>query len=192
MPQTRLDDQHTAACHVVPSRLHMLDRLPKDMVWAEVGVAFGDFSAEILARARPSRLLLVDAWEGERYGSGGAQVSARFAQAVSAGTIEIHVGYSTAVLPGLASASLDIVYIDTDHSYATTREELRLAARLVGAGGRIAGHDYCPGNVVAPVVYGVVQAVAEFCLQEGWGFEYLALAEDGHGSFCLRRLSDLS
>jgi len=191
MPLTELDDRHTAACRVIPSRLLMLDRLPKGRVWAEVGVAFGDFSAEILQRTQPECLHLVDAWEGERYGSGGAKVAERFADAVAAGTVQLHVGYSTAVLPTFAADSLDVVYIDTDHSFVTTREELRIAASLVRKGGRIAGHDYCSGNVVAPVVYGVVQAVAEFCATERWGFEYIALAENGHNSFCLRRLDDL-
>ncbi|MCU0907419.1 MAG: class I SAM-dependent methyltransferase [Rhodobacteraceae bacterium] len=190
-PLAELDDRHTAACRVVPSRLHLLDRLPKGLAWAEIGVGFGDYSAEILARARPTCLHLVDAWETTRYGTGRTHVATRFAEAIASGRVVLHVGKSTAVMPTLGRGTLDVVYIDTDHSYATTRDELRLAAGLVAGGGRIAGHDYCPGNAVEPVVYGVVQAVAEFCLAEDWGFEYLALAAAGNASFCLRRLSDL-
>jgi SAM-dependent methyltransferase len=191
IPRAVLSDRHTASARLLPSRTALLDRLPKGLDWAEVGVAAGDFAAQILARAAPRTLHLVDAWALSRYADDAARVAARFADAVTAGTVRLHRGPSTAILGRFAPGSLDVLYLDTDHSFATTRDELRLAARCLRPGGRVAGHDYCPGNVITPVVYGVVQAVAEFCVTQSWGFEYLALSESGHASYCLRRLDDL-
>ena len=62
MQQTRLDLVHTQSCVVLPDRNVMLDHMPKAARVAEVGVAFGDFSKQILARCAPQRLYLVDAW----------------------------------------------------------------------------------------------------------------------------------
>lgn len=188
MPEVRLEPRHTERCRVLPDRNALLDRMPRGGVAAEIGVAFGDFSAEILTRMAPARLHLVDPWAGERYGGGFDRVAARFAAEIGTGQVEMHRGISTEMLPGFPEASLDFAYIDTDHSYRTTRDELRLCAPLIRPGGRIAGHDFCTGNVVQPVVYGVVQAVTEFCAGHDWGFEYLTLESNGHASFCIVRL----
>ena len=66
MEQTRLREVHTTSCTVLPNRFIMLDRMPKHARVAEIGVAFGDFSKEILARCQPEKLYLVDAWESDR------------------------------------------------------------------------------------------------------------------------------
>ena len=103
--------------------------MPKGAVCAEVGVAFGDYSAEIIARTTPSKLYLVDAWGSAR--------------------VEIRRGFSTVVLAALPDDHLDWVYIDTNHSFETTMAELTLCDRKVKADGLVAGHDFCTGNLVA-------------------------------------------
>jgi hypothetical protein len=188
-PQVTLDEIHTRNCRVVPTRELMLERLPRGGVVAEVGVALGDFTREIMARSAPKKLHLIDLWSSERYRAGLAKIKADFAAQISDGTVEINQGLSTDRLEQFADGYFDWLYIDTDHSYATTRQELDLAARKVAPGrGRIAGHDFTCGNPVTPVPYGVIEACNEFCVRRGWEYEYLTLESNGYFSFTLKKL----
>lgn len=187
-PQTYLEDKHVSSCRVVPRREQMLDLLPKHGVVAEVGCAFGDFSAEILRRTSPAKLHLVDLWGSERYEDGLRQIREKFAPAIASGKIEINRGLSTAVLQTFPDAYFDWVYIDTDHSYKTTAEELRISAAKLKPGGRLAGHDFTSGNAIKPWPYGVIEACNEFCKKFDWQYEYMTMEPHGHQSFSLKKI----
>jgi SAM-dependent methyltransferase len=189
-PQTALEARHVAGCEVLPDRRALLARLPQGSVGAEAGVANGDFSAMILEIVRPRRLHLIDLWGEARFAPGAERVAARFAAEIAAGTVEMRRGYSTERLAEFEDGALDWVYIDTDHTYATTLEELRIARRKVRPGGLILGHDYATGNPVAPAVYGVIPACHRFCAEEGWRYRYLALEGTGWFSFGLERMAE--
>ncbi|MEX0773138.1 MAG: class I SAM-dependent methyltransferase, partial [Balneolales bacterium] len=81
----------------------------------------------------------------------------------------------------------DWIYIDTDHSYETTRDELRLYASKVKQGGIIAGHDYVKGNWITTYRYGVIEAVHEFCVNNDWELIYLTAEPIENQSFAIRR-----
>jgi predicted O-methyltransferase YrrM len=180
-----LDARHTAGCEVLPDRRALLARLPAEAEVAEIGVANGNFSAEILRIARPRRLHLVDLWGDPRFAAGVDHIMTRFAGEIAAGVVEVRRGMSVDVLPTFADSSLDWIYIDTDHSYETTLAELRLARSKIRPGGVIAGHDFSVGNPVAPFVYGVIQACHQFCVEEGFRYRYLTLNAPGYFSFGL-------
>ena len=188
MAQTQLEERHTLGCTLLPDRNHLLERMPRGARVAELGVAFGDFSREILRRCAPGKLYLIDSWESERYRAGLQQVKAALAAEIASGQVEIRRGLSTEVLAGFGPGALDWAYIDTNHSYETTLAELELCDAIMGPEGRIAGHDFCTGNVISAVPYGVVEAVTRFCKSHGWQFEYLTVESRGHFSFCLKRL----
>lgn len=189
IPVTCLAARHTEGAVLLPDRLALLDSLPKGGVAAEIGVADGSFSAEILGRADPRRLHLVDLWSSHRYAEGEAQVRDRFADDISSGRVSIDKGRSTDILRLFPPAYFDWVYIDTDHSYATTAAELALCDEAVKPGGLILGHDFCTGNIIKPLVYGVIQAVNEFCVTRNWRYHALTLESDGHFSFAIARIS---
>lgn len=180
--------EHTADCRVLPDRMALLDVLPRSAVAAEVGVAFGDFTAAIVRHATPKKLHLVDVWGSERYREGLAKIEQAHAAAIATGAIEINRGMSVDILPTFAVDYFDWVYIDTDHSYETTLKELQIVAPRVKAGGLIAGHDYCTGNVISPWPYGVIEACNQFCVESGWKYRYMTLESSGHNSFALMRL----
>lgn len=188
MPYVTLSRGHTDGCTVLPDRGTMLELMQPGGVVMELGVANGDFSVEILKRCRPAKLHLVDAWHTAAYAKDQQYVLDRFSKEAAAGVVEIHRGLSTEVLPRFADGSLDFIYIDTNHSYETTAAELLQAERVVRAGGVIAGHDYCLGNIVKPAVFGVTQAVNEFCVQRNWRFRYITLESNGYFSFCLEKM----
>jgi len=175
-----------ADCRVLSSRLELLKAISSGGVAGEIGVADGDYSAEILRLNKPAKLHLIDAWAGERYSSGINRVQSRFAQQISVESVILHRGCSVDILPKLKRKSFDWFYLDASHEYADTTRELRLCAGLVKDGGRISGHDFCPGSPYTGSIYGVIQAVYEFCSEYGWGFEYITLDGDGHFSFCLK------
>ena len=156
------------------------------MVIAELGVYEGDFSRELL-ECKPKVLLLVDIWTGtctsaDRNGKNntvnfdmfGTYLSLLF---IFSPNIHTHIirGRSDDFLTRIPDDYLDCVYIDSDHSYETTIQELRLSVPKVKKGGWITGHDYvylCPG---------VIQAVDEFIKETGYKIEYLS--EDGCPSY---------
>ncbi len=188
MPQENLTAAHTANGQLLPDRAALLDRMPKGAIVLEAGVAEGDFSAEILKRTQPEKLHLVDVWDSERYGKSRGTVFDKFDQQISDGLVQIDEGLSIDMLPKYDDAYFDWIYIDTDHTYQTTADELALCDRIVKQDGRICGHDFCTGSIAWPVVYGVVQAVNEFCLSHNWQYEYVSLESNGHFSFCIKRL----
>lgn len=188
LPEYKLEAKHTQGGVLLPSRRALLELMPKDSVVAEIGVANGDFSEEILELAAPKTLHLVDCWDSERYQSGKTTVDRKFQEQIESEQVRINRGLSVDVLKTFENDYFDWVYIDTDHSYKTTALELLEGERVVKPGGRILGHDFCTGNVVKPLVYGVIQAVNEFCVRNNWGYEYVTLESDGHFSFCIKRL----
>ena len=190
-PRYPLKDEHVRHCKVVPSRESFLDLLPRGLTIAEVGVAYGEFTNQIISRCQPKLLYLVDSWGTARYAEGLQRIRTDLSELIARNEIVIKQGLSTDILPTLPDRSLDFIYIDTDHNYETTAKELSISAKKVRDGGRIAGHDYCVGNISKPWRYGVIEAVSEFCNKHGWGFEYLSLESHGHSSFSLRRLSEL-
>lgn len=188
IPKIALSPKHLDGATLVESRLAMLDMLPKGMRTLEIGVAEGGFSAELWKRLAPSHLTLVDPWEGERYSPGYEKVKNNFTTQIGDGLVTITKGLSVDFLKGCAEDSFDFIYIDTNHTYGTTIQELRLADRVVSAGGFIAGHDYTVGNVVGPMVYGVIQAVSQFCVENNYRFKYLTMEPAGWNSFCLVKI----
>ena len=156
------------------------------MVIAELGVYEGDFSRELL-ECKPAMLWLVDIWEGacssaDKDGTNNTQNWDMFATYLDlllsyrfASEVIIVRGRSVDFLTRIADNSLDCVYIDSDHSYETTIQELRLSIPKVKKGGWITGHDYV---YLAP---GVIQAVDEFIIETGYKIEYMS--EDGCPSY---------
>jgi predicted O-methyltransferase YrrM len=189
-PQVVVRDKHVTNCRIKPTRELMLDCMPKFARVAEIGVAFGDFSAEILKRCHVQKLTLIDLWGMERYSAGLERARQRFAAELEIGLVEIHRGYSVPTIQALSDSSLDWVYIDTNHSYETTHAELLACEQKLVTGGLIAGHDFCTGNVITPVPYGVIEAVNKFCVDRNWEYLYLTLEPHGHFSFCLRAISN--
>ena len=190
LPQVRLSEKHMRNCQLVLDRARLLQRLPHWGTVAELGVDRGDFSAQILATCEPRTLHLVDLWHTDRYHDGlFEQTRQRFAPEIARGQVHIHRKASVDAADDFADGHFDWVYIDTDHSYATTARELRRYAAKVKPDGLIAGHDYVMGNWVSSYRYGVIEAVHEFCVQEHWELAFLTADQTESPSFAIRRIA---
>jgi hypothetical protein len=191
IPCVELTSRHLRNAVLLPSRADLLRALPKGGIVAEVGVDQGDFSQQILSIVQPDKLHLVDAWSSDRYHAGkGQSVEDRFGAQIADGTVEIHRGLSTDILPTFDDASFDWIYIDTGHGYALTAEELQLAFPKVKDTGSLAGHDYITANYEKDQRYGVVEAVHEFCVERDWELNYLTSETHQHRSFAISRIRD--
>ena len=189
IPQYELQEQHFSHLKAVANREALLALLPKNGVVAELGVNEGDFSASILEMAGPAKLHLLDTWglkpeEREKQ----RRVEQKFAAAITAGQVQLHVGRSTDIADHFEIGYFDWIYIDTDHSYATTKAELEKYAPKMKVGGIMAGHDFIVGNWNGSVKYGVIEAVYEFCILNDWEMIYLTMAQPEYPSFAIRRI----
>ncbi|MGN5134316.1 nucleoside-diphosphate sugar epimerase/dehydratase [Aeromonas veronii] len=68
LPKLPLLQQHVEGATLLTDRLALLRKLPIQGVVAELGVAAGDFSRQIVDICAPAQLHLVDIWSSDRYG----------------------------------------------------------------------------------------------------------------------------
>ncbi|MBK8831485.1 MAG: class I SAM-dependent methyltransferase [Saprospiraceae bacterium] len=170
-------------------RIELLKYLPSNAIVAEIGVNEGDFSTLILEFCTPQKLILIDVWASKRYHGGlFEKVKSRFNHQLASGQIEIMRDLSFGAIASCPDQTFDWVYLDTDHTYATTRRELELLRPKMKPGGIIAGHDYIIGNWNAGYRYGVIEAVREFCLQYNWEMIFLTHELDIPPSFAIRKI----
>jgi hypothetical protein len=171
-------------------RQKLLEYLPKDGVIAELGVDKGDFSELILKTSRPKKLHLVDIWATEEYNQEKRKlVEDKFKEGIESGVVEINLGLSVDVGLGFMDNYFDWIYIDTNHSYQNTINELEIWKSKIKEGGIIAGHDFIVGYWDGMIRYGVMEAVYEFCSKYNWEILYLTMEIGVHPSFAIRKIS---
>ncbi|MEP1356263.1 MAG: class I SAM-dependent methyltransferase [Tateyamaria sp.] len=188
IPVFEFEEKHVKDCKVVSCRNELLRLMPKGAA-AELGVDQGDFSQRILDIAEPEVLHLVDIWGTSRYGDDKAEaVKQRFAAEIARDAVMIKRCLSTDGLAEFDDAALDWVYIDTNHRYITTLEELQLAAPKVKPGGFIAGHDFVDCNLRTSFKYGVIEAVTQFCVENDWRLAIWTANLSENNSFAITRL----
>lgn len=158
----------------------LLACVPKGGIYAEVGVFEGEFAAFLLRALEPSRLYMMDLFQGH---CGSGNQDGNFFKMIDlnksfqdlhqtyAGDerVVIQRGNSRDLLSDLDDNSLDMIYIDGDHGYEGCKSDLELAYKKCKSGGYICGHDYEMNMAKAHTAYvfGVQRAVDEFCLKYG-------------------------
>ena len=75
----------------------------------------------------------------------------------------------------IEDGSLDVVYIDGDHSYGGVMRDLTGYAPKIKRGGLIMGHDY---TIHPRIDFGVVRAVNDFVLANDYKFLVLTTGEN--------------
>ncbi len=185
----QLQHKHINNLVVLPTRLDMLKQLPKKSIVAEIGVAKGRFSEKILKITEPKILHLIDSWKSKDFGcKARLWVEDKFTDQIKLGTVKLHNGKSVSVLEKFPDKYFDWVYIDTDHTYQTTKNELESCKNKIKDGGIIAGHDYTTRNYRDGRPYGVVEAVNEFCYKFNWQFNFITHETHRHISFAIKEI----
>jgi hypothetical protein len=148
-------------------------RLPADGSWAEIGVADGYNALGVLWQRPESRAVLVDQWAvaSDQYRKSGdlaAKLTAGQWDLVKSRATELTAGYNREIVQsdsesaaaGVQDSSLDLVYIDAEHTYEAVRADVQAWLPKVKPGGWIGGHDY-KHPMDARGVWGVSRAVDE-------------------------------
>lgn len=184
-----LGKAHLEHCRVFPNRRAMLQSFPRDAVAAEVGVATGDFSADILEFVEPKKLYLIDAWEMKghpNYGpEGHSKTRRRFANEIESGQVKMLRGLSWEMLGSLDDHSLDWVYIDAAHDFESVRRDLEVAKKKLAPDGIISGHDYTRWGKRGRR-FGVLEAVNRFCIENSYELLAITLENDYNWSYALK------
>ena len=170
-------------------RNSLLEVLPKKGIVAELGVDEGLFSENIIKLNNPSKLYLIDTWETERYNQEKyIKTHSKFLTEIKEGKIEILRESSLMAWKHFPNHYFDFVYIDTDHSYETTLQELIFWKDKIKINGFLTGHDFIQGNWNSVIKYGVIEAVYEFCVKYNWQLTYTTADYKESPSFALKRI----
>ncbi len=167
------------------SRKDIFKILPKNSIFAELGVFRGDFSKQILNYSSPKEVHFVDVWWtefGEYYPDWGAytnygKLKTRDAYNDTIKKIDsytnsfIYVGNDVEYLKTFSDRYFDWVYIDSSHTYDHTKDELKVLKTKIKENGIICGHDWY--NDENHTHYGVKKAVIEFCDRYNWKLIYV-------------------
>ncbi len=189
-------------CRLLPDRDAILPLLPKGGRIVEIGVALGDFSRKIIDICAPDEFIAVDNfrlhelpefwgrkpadWFGAR--SHGAFYRDRFAAEIAAGRVRVLEDDSTNALATIEDGSVDMFYVDADHSYEWVARELAVIKRKVKPDGVIVMNDYTMSDILAGNgAYGVIQATNEFMIAENWEMTHFALQPFMYCDVVLRR-----
>ena len=139
----------------------------------EIGVQVAEFSATILRYWRGMHLISVDPWREDRpenyvdianvaqWHQDANYEAARQRLAPFASRSSIWRMTSLEAAARIPAASLDFVYIDARHDYASVMEDLEAWYPKVRPGGLVTGHDYLDGTFDAGE-FAVRRAVDEF------------------------------
>jgi hypothetical protein len=167
--------------------------VPKNGVYAELGIFKGDFSKKLYSILQPSKLVLIDLFDGI-VGSGD-QDGNNFSLINIADvykTLQLDnrftflKGDTSSILATFEDNAFDMVYIDADHSYDGCKKDLDIAFLKVKPGGWIMGHDYeiNKNKAKREWVFGVRKAVDEFCKKHN--LSIAAKGMDGYVSYAIK------
>lgn len=191
MAPPALSDKHINRCKLLANRDELLKHMKPNSIAAELGVAAGEYSSQIIDTVSPQKLHLIDLWSSERFNENQmSDVEAQFSVQIASGQVQMHRSSSFEAASSFHDGYFDWVYIDTDHSYQTTLTELRLYKNKIKPDGFLMGHDYSMGNWKKHLKYGVIEAVHQFCVEEEYELAYLTM--ELNQSFAIRRLSNPS
>lgn len=155
--------------------MELIAHLGQGGIVAEVGTQRGHFAREILRRAEPRTLHLID-----------LDISRIIEDVRADPRVQLHRGASGDVLAQFPDDHFDWIYIDADHSYAGVRRDIEIAQRKVKPGGHLVFNDFAH---IDPNLgsYGVHRAVSEFAVAARWPL--VGLSYDKHALYdvALRR-----
>lgn len=172
------------------TRTDLLELLPKEIKFCEIGVFRGEFAKQILKIVSPKELWLVDIWEGT-WGSGDKDGNnhteiinmenvylSLYQQTKEKNNIHVIRSKSELFLLSCEDNYFDAIYIDGDHTAEAVYKDLANSFKKIKNKGFLMGHDY-HYKIGGEVVY----AVNKFCTDFNQTINYIA--DDGCPSFAI-------
>lgn len=174
---------------IYANRDEALSFWPEGATYCEVGVAYGEFTEKVISQCKPSHVHLVDRFDipinanywNKTYlkDSGLSHLSYIVKKFPDRDYVSIWPGDSYYTLRQLPDDSLDICYIDGDHTYGGVLKDLLVAKNKVRDQGLLIFNDYTFFSAMERYGYGVYRAVNEFLNNEPQHrVAYYALGQD--------------
>jgi len=150
--------------------LHRLISQRGYKVGAEIGTQKGEYAEYLLHNTWLEKLHIIDAWKyvpnykdisnvsDEAHNANYTETLERLAPFVGRYNVIKAFSKDAANIIG----DLDFVYIDANHSYTSTTEDLQTWYPKVRSGGLVAGHDFLDGENICGSEFGVRSAVFDF------------------------------
>lgn len=185
-PPAALGQEHVDGAQLFADRSLMIASFaPRDdLRFAEIGVAFGDFSQIILDLLAPVNFDAYDLFNfhevpelAKRLGGKphAAFYADRFRDEVDSGCMRLFVGDSSTELRRAPDGYYDMIYIDGDHSYEGVKRDTDVALEKLRPDGILIFNDYTMYDYIAHSPYGIVHVVNDLCVAHGWRITHLAL-----------------
>lgn len=149
----RANPEHKPGCEWRSGLLELLSDVPGyGMSMAEIGCYAGESTDVFASSGKFSRIYAVEPWlpVGSRMwreDHDGLATAERVFDEMRArhrDVIRKLRQNSVESAPRFHAGSLDLVYVDADHSYETARRDIELFLPKLAPHGVMAGHDYCP------------------------------------------------
>jgi len=174
MQPLALSSIHTRNAKLFCNRTEILRLLPMHCIVAEIGVAFGDYSAAILEVVEPRKFHAIDlftlheiptlwgrpsedTFKGETHEE---FYKSRFSGVIVRGLLEIHKGDSSIILSEeFPDGYFDVIYIDGDHTLEGVEKDSRQAVKKLKPDGYLVFNDYIMFDYIGSCPYGVVHVV---------------------------------
>jgi hypothetical protein len=184
-----LKEKHVKHCEVLARRRLILDKLPKNLVVAEVGVQFGDFTKSILKQMSPTKFYAIDlfnfhkskkVWRSPKINNFYKNKTSiqyykdRFAQEIEKGQLFIKQGVSWEVLNSFPDNYFDFIYIDAGHDYKSVKKDSEVAIKKLKKGGFLGFNDYMLFSTHTNKYYGIVQVVNSLCVERNYEILYFS------------------
>lgn len=141
---------------------YLLANMPEDGTFVELGAWLGKSSSYLCDKATGQDIIIVDTWKGSPNEltthhklATEQDIYQLFVENMGERNYKAIKATSKAAARKFKEESLDVVFIDLDHSYEAVKEDIKLWLPKVKKGGYIAGDDYHENWK------GVIQAVDE-------------------------------
>lgn len=183
---TELPEDKLNLSRLYSNRKVMLDALPIKIGGRalEIGVALGDFSRAIMDRMQPEIFYAADIFEMHEAAShwgtpssvlfNGMSHKDFFLDRFKGEQVVALAGPSSQTLHQIDDNSLDLIYVDAEHTYEPVKADAETSLRKLRRGGIMIFNDYTLFDQYMGVAYGVVRAVNE--LVNDHDLEVLGLA----------------
>lgn len=176
---------------VAANRESVLERLPKGMIAAEIGVAYGAFSEKILDTMRPRKFFAIDMFDESVTGFWGNDAFSKanmthlewyrtkFKEEIDQGILETRKGFSCECLSQFPENYFDYIYLDAGHDYDNVKRDVQEIRRVIKPKGIIQFNDYIFFDYMGNEFYGVMPVVNQLVNETNSKVLYYCLSLSG-------------